>query len=59
MKAPAGWPRAFPFFTETPKRSTSLFLRNSGRKTAAHFSWTCSRSQQAHTNMAGVPSTGH
>jgi hypothetical protein len=26
---------------ETANRSTSLFLRNSGRKTALHFSWNC------------------
>ena len=35
--------RAFHRFTETANRSMSLFLRNSGRKTASHFSWNCSR----------------
>src|SRR5690606_5817712 len=34
--------RSFHRFTETAKRSISLFLRNSGRKTASHFSWNCS-----------------
>lgn len=34
-----GWTKAFPFFTETRKRSYSLFSRNPGRKTAVHFSW--------------------
>src|SRR5882762_6999547 len=36
--------RAVHRFTETPNRSISLFLRNSGRKTVSHFSWNCSRS---------------
>ncbi|TPI37615.1 hypothetical protein FJW07_17745 [Mesorhizobium sp. B3-1-9] len=27
-----------------PDRSFRLFRRNSGRKTASHFSWNCSRS---------------
>ncbi len=35
--------RAFPLFLESRKRSILLFLRNCGRKTAAHFCWNCSR----------------
>ncbi|RUU56070.1 hypothetical protein EOD04_30095 [Mesorhizobium sp. M2C.T.Ca.TU.009.01.2.1] len=35
--------RAVQRFTESPNRSNSLVLRNSGRKTATHFSWNCSR----------------
>ncbi|RVC33081.1 hypothetical protein EN781_33650, partial [Mesorhizobium sp. M4A.F.Ca.ET.090.04.2.1] len=27
---------------ESPNRSNYLLLRNSGRKTATHFSWNCS-----------------
>ncbi|TQO77047.1 hypothetical protein EXN69_13985 [Rhizobium rhizogenes] len=34
--------RALQCFTESLKRSSLLFLRNSGRKTATHFSWSCS-----------------
>ncbi|TIV65378.1 MAG: hypothetical protein E5V89_28050 [Mesorhizobium sp.] len=30
-------------FTEWPTRSKRLFLRSSGRKTATHFSWNCSK----------------
>ncbi len=40
---------AFPFFTETRKRSGSLFLRNSRRENAAHFCWNCSRAISAGT----------
>jgi hypothetical protein len=36
------WPRAVQRFMESPNRSNSLFLRNSGRKTVTHFSWNCS-----------------
>ncbi|AZO72140.1 MAG: hypothetical protein E5V92_19830 [Mesorhizobium sp.] len=32
----------FSFFTESVIRSKRLFLRNSRRKTATHFSWACS-----------------
>jgi len=35
-------PRAVQLFTEAQNRSNFLFLRNSGRKTASHFSWNCS-----------------
>ncbi|RWB79052.1 MAG: hypothetical protein EOQ50_04390 [Mesorhizobium sp.] len=35
-------PRAVQRFTESPNRSKCLFLRDSGRKTAPHFSWNCS-----------------
>ena len=41
-RMPMAMPGAFPLLTETRKRSSSLFLRNSGRKTAAHSSWNCS-----------------
>ncbi|TIT77635.1 MAG: hypothetical protein E5W57_14335 [Mesorhizobium sp.] len=34
--------RAVQLLTESPIRSKRLFLRNSGRKTATHFSWNCS-----------------
>ncbi|TIL47550.1 MAG: hypothetical protein E5Y86_02425 [Mesorhizobium sp.] len=34
--------RAVQLLIEPPTRSKYLFLRNSGRKTAAHFSWNCS-----------------
>ncbi|RUU06930.1 lasso peptide biosynthesis B2 protein [Mesorhizobium sp. USDA-HM6] len=37
------WSRAVQRFTESLTRSKYLFLRNSGRKTATHFSWNCSR----------------
>ncbi len=47
-------PRAFPFFTETRKRSDSLLSRNSGRKTAAHFSWNCSADRLHLLVMAGL-----
>ena len=35
--------RAFSFFAKTRVRSSSLVLRNSGRKTAAHFCWNRSK----------------
>ena len=39
---PANIFRALSLFFESRKRSILLFLRNSGRKTASHFSWNCS-----------------
>ncbi|RWA68814.1 MAG: hypothetical protein EOQ30_21370 [Mesorhizobium sp.] len=39
--------RAVHRFTETPNCSNYLFLRNSGRKTVAHFSWNCSSERPA------------
>ena len=41
-RLPVALPGVFPLLPGTRKRSSSLFLRNSGRKTAAHFSWNCS-----------------
>ncbi|TAU23513.1 hypothetical protein ELH75_22650 [Rhizobium leguminosarum] len=35
--------RAVQLLTEAQDGSRLLFLRNSGRKTASHFSWNCSR----------------
>ena len=35
--------RGFPLFFESRNPSIHLILRNSGRKTAGHFSWNCSR----------------
>jgi hypothetical protein len=32
---------------EAQNRSNFLFLRNSGRKTASHFSWSCSGAGKA------------
>ncbi|RWD55376.1 MAG: hypothetical protein EOS36_28015 [Mesorhizobium sp.] len=40
---PSGGLDRFRFFTEWPTRSKRLFLRNSGRKTATHSSWNCSK----------------
>ncbi|NKK95186.1 hypothetical protein ELG97_03575 [Rhizobium leguminosarum] len=34
--------RAVQLFIEAQSRSNFLFLSNSGRKTASHFSWNCS-----------------
>ncbi|TAV72702.1 hypothetical protein ELI02_05050 [Rhizobium leguminosarum] len=39
--------RAVQLFTETQNRSNFLFLSNSGRKTASHFSWNCSSEAHA------------
>ncbi len=39
-------PRAVQLFMEAQNRSNFLFLRNSGRKTASHFSWNCSRGRR-------------
>ncbi|TAU52226.1 hypothetical protein ELI43_05070 [Rhizobium leguminosarum] len=39
----SGFPRAVLLLTEAQNRSSLLFLRNSERKTASHFSWNCSR----------------
>ncbi|TPN83160.1 hypothetical protein FJ987_04290 [Mesorhizobium sp. CU2] len=36
--------RAVRRFTQSPNRSKSLFMRNSGRKAASHFSSNCSKS---------------
>ncbi|MFK0165171.1 ribbon-helix-helix protein, CopG family [Rhizobium sp. NPDC090279] len=38
--------RAIQLFMESLKRSIFLFSRNSGRKTAVHFSWSCSSSEE-------------
>ncbi|QAZ43757.1 hypothetical protein C1M53_13125 [Mesorhizobium sp. Pch-S] len=44
--------RAVPFLTETRKRSDPWFSHNSGRKTAAHFSWNCSK--EPHGSVEGL-----
>lgn len=38
-------------FTESVNRSSSLFLRNSGRKTAVDFSWNCSRQKKSFAGL--------
>ncbi|MGO4833671.1 hypothetical protein AB4144_15505, partial [Rhizobiaceae sp. 2RAB30] len=45
VKLDADWAalRAFPLFSESRKRSSRLFSRDSRRKTAAHFCWNSSR----------------
>ena len=49
--------RAFPFFSESRKCSISLFLRNSGRKTATHFCWNCSSAKKSRpeSSLTGQP----
>ncbi|TBC15318.1 hypothetical protein ELH40_10465 [Rhizobium ruizarguesonis] len=34
-----------------------MFQRNPGRKTAAHFCWTCSRSRMTSSETAHVPAS--
>ncbi|RVE89830.1 hypothetical protein CN212_16645 [Sinorhizobium meliloti] len=48
-------PRAFPLFSESRKRSSPLFCRNSGRKTAAHFYWNCSTPSEDHKALQYLP----
>jgi len=45
-QAAGGCLERFRLFSESRNRSIYLFLRNSGRKTAAHFCWNCSNRRQ-------------
>ncbi|TBZ73821.1 hypothetical protein E0H56_24760 [Rhizobium leguminosarum bv. viciae] len=49
MRGPTANPsdRAVQLFIEAQSRSNFLFLRNSARKTASHFSWNCSSASAA------------
>ncbi|TBE94395.1 hypothetical protein ELG97_21960 [Rhizobium leguminosarum] len=49
--------KAVQLLTEAQDRSSLLFLRNSGRKTASHFSWNCSEACRAKVCSGFAPKT--